>query len=133
VKLPRRRFLHLAAGAVTLPAMSRVAKAQTYPTRPITMIVPFAPGGPTDVVGRVVVERMKASLEQPIIIENIGGAEGSIGVGRAARTKPDGYTICLGDASTLMLNGALYSLQYDLLNRRFKSEVQQCSIDGMAE
>jgi tripartite-type tricarboxylate transporter receptor subunit TctC len=80
------------------------------------MIVPYAPGGPTDVVGRVVAERMKSSLEQPIIIENIGGAEGSIGVGRAARSKPDGYTICLGDASTLMLNGALYSLQYDLLN-----------------
>jgi tripartite-type tricarboxylate transporter receptor subunit TctC len=116
MSLPRRQFLQLAAGAAALPAVSRIVGAQTYPARPITMIVPFAPGGPTDVVGRVVVERMKASLGQPIIIENIGGAEGSIGVGRATRTKPDGYTVCLGDASTLMLNGALYSLQYDLLN-----------------
>jgi tripartite-type tricarboxylate transporter receptor subunit TctC len=116
MKFPRRRFLQFAGAAVAAPTFSRVGAAQVYPSRPITMIVPFAPGGPTDVVGRVIVERMKGSLQQPIIIENIGGAEGSVGVGRAVRAKADGYTICLGDSSTLMLNGALYSLQYDVLN-----------------
>ena len=78
--VPRRRFLHLAASAATLPAISRGATAQTYPSRPITMIVPFAAGGLTDVVGRVVAERMVKSLGQPIIIENVTGADGSIGV-----------------------------------------------------
>src|SRR6202049_2550917 len=92
----RRRFLHLTAGAAALPAISRGARAQTYPSRPITMIVPFAAGGLTDVVGRVVAERMVKSLGQPIIIENVAGADGSIGVGRAARARPDGYTIDLG-------------------------------------
>jgi len=112
----RRQFLHLAAGAAALPAMSGIGRAQTWPTRPISMIVPFPPGGPTDVVGRVMIEHMKVSLGQPIIIENIGGADGNIGTGRAARAKPDGYTICLGDSSTHMMSGALFSLQYDVLN-----------------
>ena len=78
MKVPRRQFLHLAAGAAALPAISRSARAQSYPSRPITMVVPFAPGGPADVVGRVVAERMRGSLGQPIIIENISGADGSI-------------------------------------------------------
>jgi tripartite-type tricarboxylate transporter receptor subunit TctC len=112
----RRQFLHLAAGAAALPAMSGIGRAQTWPTRPISMIVPFPPGSPTDVVGRVMIEHMKVSLGQPIIIENIGGADGNIGTARAARAKPDGYTICLGDSSTHMMSGALYSLQYDVLN-----------------
>jgi tripartite-type tricarboxylate transporter receptor subunit TctC len=116
MKLPRRRFLHLAAGTVALPALSRIARAQTYPTRPIVMIVPFAAGGVISVVGQIVAERMRSSLGQPIIIENVGGADGSIGVGRAARARPDGYTIDLGSNSTHVLNGALYSLQYDVLN-----------------
>src|SRR5262252_3834126 len=83
--LGRRNFLHLAAGAAALPALSRIARAQTYPTRPITMIIPFTPGGGSDAIGRIVGERMRASLGQPIIIENVAGANGSIGVGRAAR------------------------------------------------
>jgi len=93
MRLPRRRILHLAAGAAALPAISRIAGAQTYPTRPITMIVPFAAGGATDVIARLVADRMRGRIEQPIIIENVGGAEGSIGVGRAARARPDGYTL----------------------------------------
>src|SRR5215469_14266429 len=113
MKLPRRQFLHLAAGATALPVLPRGARAQTYPTRSITMIVPFPAGGPTDAVGRVVAERMRISLGQPIIVENVGGADGSIGAGRAARARPDGYTIELGSASSHMLNGALYSLPYD--------------------
>ena len=113
---PRRQFLRLAVGAAALPAVSRIASAQAYPSRPVTMIVPFPPGGPTDAVGRVVVERMKRSFGQPIIIENIGGADGSIGIGRAARARRDGYTICLGEQTTLVFNGAFFSLQYDVLN-----------------
>ena len=116
MKFARRKFLHLAACAAALPAVSRVAKAQTYPSRPITMIVPFAAGGLTDVVGRIVAERMVKSLGQPIVIENVTGAEGSIGVGRAARARPDGYTIVVGNNGTHILNGTLYSLTYDVLN-----------------
>jgi tripartite-type tricarboxylate transporter receptor subunit TctC len=106
VKLPRRRFLHLASGAVALPAASRIARAQTYPTRPITLIVPFPPGGVTDAIGRVVAERMRRLLGQPLIIENVSGAEGSIGIGRAARARPDGYVIDLGQTDNHVLNGA---------------------------
>jgi tripartite-type tricarboxylate transporter receptor subunit TctC len=80
------------------------------------MIVPFPAGGGTDAVGRVVVERMRELIGQPIIIENVGGADGSIGVGRAALARPDGYTIVLGILTTHVLNGAFYSLQYDVLN-----------------
>jgi tripartite-type tricarboxylate transporter receptor subunit TctC len=114
--LPRRKFLHLAVGATILPALSREARAQTYPTRPITMVVPAAAGGTSDAIGRVVAERMKEVLGEPIIIENAGGANGTIGVGRVARAKPDGYTIDLGNISSHVFNGAFYTLTYDLLN-----------------
>jgi tripartite-type tricarboxylate transporter receptor subunit TctC len=93
MSLSRRRVLHLAAGAVAVPAVTRIASAQSYPTRPITMIVPFPAGGGTDVNGRVVADRMSGSLGRPIIIENISGADGSIGTGRVARARPDGYTM----------------------------------------
>src|SRR5262249_32326697 len=116
MKLPRRNFLHLAASAAALPAVSRFAWAQAYPTRPITMIVPFAPGTQADAVGRVLAERMRRGLGQPIIIENVSGAGGSIGTGRTGRRKPDGYTIDLGIFSTHVLNGAFYSLPYNVLN-----------------
>jgi len=111
----RRRFLHLAAGAAALPAVPRVAWAQAYPTRPITMIVPFAAGGSLDVVGRLVAQRMGTALGQPIIIENVPGADGTISVGRVARARPDGYTIEFGTVGTNVLTGAYYSLSYDLL------------------
>jgi tripartite-type tricarboxylate transporter receptor subunit TctC len=114
-ELARRKFLHLAAGAATLTAVSRAADAQTYPTRPITMIVPFFPGGGTDLVARVMAESMRRLLGQPIVIENIGGASGSVGVGRAARANPDGYTLNLGTLGTHVLNGAFYSLPYNVL------------------
>jgi tripartite-type tricarboxylate transporter receptor subunit TctC len=116
MKLARRNFLHLAAGTVALPVVSRVAKAQTYPMRPITMIVSFVPGGFNDAIARVMAERMRRSLGQSIIIQNVGGAEGSIGAGRAARAKPDGYTIDIGNSNTHVLNGAFYTLPYDVLN-----------------
>jgi tripartite-type tricarboxylate transporter receptor subunit TctC len=118
MKLGRREFLQLAAGAAALPAVSRIddARAQSYPSRPITLIVPSAAGGSADVIGRILAERMRASLGQPIIIENVGGADGSIAAGRVARAKPDGYAIDLGYLGTHVLNAAFYSLQYDVLN-----------------
>jgi tripartite-type tricarboxylate transporter receptor subunit TctC len=106
MKIHRRRFLHLAAGATALPLTSLISWAQNYPSRPITMIVPYAAGSDTDVIARVVSQSMKTSLGQPIVIENIGAAEGAIGVGRAARARPDGYSIDLGGTSAHVLNGA---------------------------
>jgi tripartite-type tricarboxylate transporter receptor subunit TctC len=111
----RRRFLHLAAGAAALLALSPIARAQTYPSRPITLIVPFPPGGGADAIGRIVVERMRASLGQPIVIEIVAGANGSIGTGRVAHSTPDGYTLLVGLWNTHVANGALYALSYDVL------------------
>jgi tripartite-type tricarboxylate transporter receptor subunit TctC len=116
MKLPRRKFLRLAAGAATLPNVSRVAWAQAYPTRPITVIVPFPAGGPADTVARIMSERMRTTLGQPIIVENVAGANGSLGVGRAVRAPADGYMLIAGTLTTHVLIGALYTLQYDLLN-----------------
>jgi tripartite-type tricarboxylate transporter receptor subunit TctC len=113
MKLPRRRFLLLATGAAALPTASRIARAQTYPTRPITMIVPFPPGGGTDVVARTIAEPMRISLGQSIVIENVTGGSGTIGVGRTARATPDGYTIDVGQLSSHVVPGAIYSLRYD--------------------
>jgi tripartite-type tricarboxylate transporter receptor subunit TctC len=116
MKLPRRTFLKFAGAAVAAPAFTRVATAQTYPSRPITMVVSATAGGPVDVTARIVAERMGTSLGQSIIIENVSGADGSIGVGRVARARPDGYTISYGIKATHVLNGAFYSLPYDVLN-----------------
>src|SRR6516164_7288190 len=112
---PRRRILSLAAGAAALPVVSRMAHAQAYPTRPITMIVPVGAGSTSDVAGRLVAERMGTALGQPIVVENVAGADGTIGVGRAARARPDGYTIEFGSLTANVLNAAFYSLSYDLL------------------
>jgi tripartite-type tricarboxylate transporter receptor subunit TctC len=98
-----------------LASLPRNAMAQTYPTRPITMIVPFPAGGPTDTIGRIVAEGMRLSLRQPVIVENVTGAGGTIGVGRVARAVPDGYTLSVGFLGTHVLNGAIYTLQYDVL------------------
>jgi len=115
MKLHRRQFLRLTMTAGALPATSRLSWAQDYPSRPVTMIVPFSAGGPTDVVARIVAEGMKASLGQTVIIENVAGADGTIGVGRAVRAAPDGYTLSAGQLGTHVLNGAVYSLSYDLI------------------
>src|SRR5262245_41898191 len=116
MKIPRRRFLQLAAGTVALPAASRFARAQAYPTRPMTMIVPYAAGGPTDTIARIMAERMRTSLGQIVLVENITGAGGTIGVGRVARAAPDGYTIGIGHWGTHVVNGAIYELQYHVFN-----------------
>jgi tripartite-type tricarboxylate transporter receptor subunit TctC len=114
MNLPRRRFLHLAAGAVVaLPALSGIARAQAYPSRQITLVVPFPPGGSTDVAARIMAERMRPLLGQPVIIENVGGAGGSIAVGRVARAAPDGYTFDIGQWDT-HVGSIIYNLTYDL-------------------
>jgi tripartite-type tricarboxylate transporter receptor subunit TctC len=110
VKLPRRQFLHLAAGAAALPAVSGFAWAQRYPARPIAMIVPYAAGGNSDTIGRILAERMREPLGQPVIIENVAGAAGSIGAAQVMRALPDGYTLIFGNFATHVLNGAVYSL-----------------------
>jgi tripartite-type tricarboxylate transporter receptor subunit TctC len=92
-----------------------VAQAQIYPVRPITMVVPFAAGGPTDTIARLVGQAMSIKLGQTVLIENVTGAAGSIGVGRVARANPDGYTIGIGHWSTHVVNAAVYPLQYDVL------------------
>ena len=115
IRHSRRRFLSLAAGAAALPVVSRSAMAQTYPTRPITMIVPYTAGGGTDALARIMADRMRAYLSQPVIIENVAGAGGTIGVGRGARAAGDGYTLSIGGLSTHVLTGALYPIAYDLL------------------
>ena len=117
MKLPhRRQFLHLAAGVAAFPAMSRTVWAQTYPSRPITIVVGFAAGAATDTIGRIMAERMKISLGQPVMVENVTGAAGTIALGRVARAAPDGYTLSLGANSQYVMAGATYALQYDLLN-----------------
>src|ERR1700758_5048103 len=100
------RTLMLAAALV---ASLGGASAQTYPTRPITMIVPFAAGGPTDRIARIVAEGMRPTLGQPIVIEDVSGASGTIGVGRAVRAAPDGYTLSVGQWATHVLNGAVFA------------------------
>jgi tripartite-type tricarboxylate transporter receptor subunit TctC len=115
MKFSRYRFLRLTMGAIALAA-SQSASAQTYPSKPITMIVPFAPGGSTDLIGRILAERMRTSLGQTVIVENVTGAGGTIGVTRAVRAAPDGYTISLGQNGSHVITGATYSnLTYDLL------------------
>jgi tripartite-type tricarboxylate transporter receptor subunit TctC len=100
--------------AYAIAASIGAAAAQPYPSRPITMVVPFGAGGPTDAVARVIGERMRQSLGQPLLVENVTGAAGTIGVGRVARAQPDGYTIILGNWPTFVVNGAIYTLPYDL-------------------
>jgi tripartite-type tricarboxylate transporter receptor subunit TctC len=101
--------------AALVIAAVNTASAQVYPSRPLTLVVPFPAGGSTDAIGRIVAERMRVSLGQPVIIENVGGAGGSIGVGRVARATPDGYTLDIGQWDTHVANGATFSLSYDVL------------------
>jgi tripartite-type tricarboxylate transporter receptor subunit TctC len=92
-----------------------IAAAQVYPSRPITMVVPFAAGGPVDTIARIVAVPMGRALAQTVLVEDVVGASGTIGVGRVARAVPDGYTLSIGHWSTHVVNGAVYALQYDLL------------------
>ena len=114
MNLARRGFLTLAATSVALPAACRIARAQTYPSRPITLIEPFAAGGPLDTIGRILAERMRVALGQPIVIENVPGASGTLGLGRLAGATPDGYTIGHGSTPTHVFNSAIFKLAFDV-------------------
>jgi tripartite-type tricarboxylate transporter receptor subunit TctC len=107
MKLPRRRFLYLAASAVPLYSISRIARAQTYPARPVRVIVPYAPGGPTDVFSRLMAQKLSEQLGKQFYVENIGGGGGNVGMGQGAKAAPDGYTI-LVVPPTIVVKPALY-------------------------
>src|SRR5712672_772327 len=107
-KLSRRQFLHLVSPVAALPAATRLASAQTYPSRTVTIIVPFAAGGPTDLAGRIVAEHMSRMLGQQFIVENVVGAGGTTGSTRTMRAAPDGYTIQMGQTGTEAASVALY-------------------------
>jgi tripartite-type tricarboxylate transporter receptor subunit TctC len=108
-----KHFL-LAAFAALLAGTGGIM-AQTYPSRPITLVVAFAAGGSGDTIARILADHMRTDLGQTVVVENVGGAAGSIGAGRVARSAPDGYTIVSGNWPTHVLNGAIYSLNYDVL------------------
>jgi tripartite-type tricarboxylate transporter receptor subunit TctC len=107
MKLPRRTFLHLAAGAAVLPAVWRIASAQAYPTRPVRIIVGFAPGGATDITARLIGQWLSERLDQPFVIDNRPGANGNIGTEAVVRAPPDGYTLLLA-SSPNATNASLY-------------------------
>src|SRR5262245_38228160 len=113
MKLPRRQFLSLAASAVTLPAMPLRGRAQSYPSRPVRVIVPFAPGGPSDVLARLLAQKLSQTLGQQFYVENQPGAGGNLGMAAGARAAPDGYTITVIGTS-FVVNPSLYpKIPYD--------------------
>jgi tripartite-type tricarboxylate transporter receptor subunit TctC len=109
------KVLKAAVACLVVALLASGAAAQPYPTRPVTIIVPYPPGGPTDVVARIIAERMRVPLGQPVIVENVPGGAANIGVGRVARAAPDGYTLSIGNNGSHLLNQELYRLSYDLL------------------
>ena len=106
----------LVLAVLAMVAFAGTAAAETWPAHPITIVVPFAAGGPSDAMARILGERMKQSLGEVVLIENVTGAGGSIGVGRAVRAAPDGYTVSFGHLGTHVANGAIYKLGYDLVD-----------------
>jgi tripartite-type tricarboxylate transporter receptor subunit TctC len=115
MKFPRRQFLHLAAGAAALPAVSRIAMAQTYPSRPVHIIVGYPPAGPTDIVARLIAQGLSERFGQQFVIENRPGAGGNIGTEAVVRAPPDGYTLHLSTSPNAM-NATLYeNLNFDFI------------------
>ena len=109
------RLVGRLACAVVIAAGLGPAAAEVFPSRPVTIVVPFAAGGTTDILARVIADRMKTALGQPVVIENVPGASGALAVGRVVRAAPDGYTISIGNWGTHVVNGAVQRLPYDLL------------------
>lgn len=109
------RIWRFAVAAVAAAISVGAGSAQAFPERPVTIIVPFAAGGPTDTLARILAERMRTALGQSVVVENVTGASGTIAVGRVVRSAADGYTLSIGHVGTHVLTGAIYSLQYDLL------------------
>ena len=118
MKLPRRNFLHLAAGAAALPALSRIARAQAYPTRPVRVIVGFPAGGPNDIFARLMGQWLSERLRQPFVIENRPGAAGNIGTEAVVKAPPDGYTLLL-----VASVNAINATTYDKLNFNFIRDI----------
>jgi tripartite-type tricarboxylate transporter receptor subunit TctC len=118
LKLPRRKFLHLAAGAATLPALSRLARADAYPSRPVHIIVGFAPGSAADIIARLIGQRLSERLGQPFVVENRGGAGGSLGAAAVVRSPPDGYTLLLCSSAD-----AINATVYDDLSFNFTRDI----------
>jgi tripartite-type tricarboxylate transporter receptor subunit TctC len=118
MKLSRLQFLHLAAGAAALPAVSRIARAQTYPTRPVRLIVPYPPGGGVDITARLIGQSLSERLGQPFVIENRPGAASNIGTEAVVRAAPDGYTLLL-----VGINSAINATSYDKLNFNFIRDI----------
>src|SRR5215467_1022156 len=116
MKLSRRWLVSFGASAVTLPIFSSIAGAQAYPSRPITIIVPVPPGGVADPIARILADHLTVTLGQPVVIENVTGAGGSIGISRAARAAPDGYTVSIGNWLSHVGASAVYPVQYDVLS-----------------
>ena len=114
MKLPhRRQFLHLAAGAAALPALSQIAQAQSYPTRPVRAVVAFAPGGTTDTFTRLMAQKLTEQIGKQVYVENIAGASGNVGTGQVAKAAPDGYTILFA-FSSYVVNPTLFArVPYD--------------------
>src|SRR5262245_5959180 len=108
MELPRRRFLQLAASVAVLPAVSRIAGAQAYPTRPVRLLVGFAPGGPNDIVARLMGERLSAVWSKPVVIDNVTGAGGNLAAERVVKSAPYGYTLLMAAASQIVVNPSLY-------------------------
>jgi tripartite-type tricarboxylate transporter receptor subunit TctC len=111
----RKPFLVVALALTLGQAATGTASAQAYPSRPITLVVPYPAGGPSDTLARILGESMRGLLGQPVVIENVSGAGGAIGVGRVARAAPDGYTLSLGHVQTHVINAATQTLQYDVV------------------
>ena len=109
MRIERRQFLRLAAAAAAVPGASRMAQAQTYPTRNITLVVPFPAGGGVDTLARVVAEKLSTALKQIVIVDNRAGAGGTIGTRAVAKAEPDGYTLLLGHTGTMAINPSLYT------------------------
>jgi len=103
------------AALIALLWLGASAHAETFPSRPLTIVVPFAAGGPSDVMSRILAERMKTSLGEAVVVEDVTGAGGTVGVGRVVHSAPDGYTIGFGHLGTHVANGAIYKLNYDLI------------------
>ena len=125
--LQRRRFLHLATAAAALPALSRIAVAQTYPDRPVRMVVPYAPGGPTDVITRLIAQKLSERTGRQFYVENIGGGGGNIAMGRVAKMPPDGYTLLMINPS-YVVNPTLYAAA---LPYRFEKDFDPVSLAAL--
>jgi tripartite-type tricarboxylate transporter receptor subunit TctC len=116
--LPRRRFLHLAAGAVALPALARIAHGQAYPSGPVRIVVPFAPAGPNDIIARALAQWLGERLGQPFVIENRSGAASNVGTEAVVNAAPDGYTVLMV-SSPQAINATLY----DKLHFEFRRDI----------